>query len=747
MVINFPRPGYATLRLSFVCNAATKYSILIGQPKAKIQPEVNRVPLKSSHLFDRLVVDYASSRRAPLVKNCRYPVFNRMKFVKILAVVVAASCTYAAREGCDVPLSKKDKSVKFNASSYATEREPYRARFDQPWAWCPKTNIRYKEYFQVDFGSLRHVSAIELQGAEWSYREFFVKTFFVSYSIDGVKWKFYKRSGSKGAPWTIFNGNTDVSHRSLNEIHPSFVARHVRINPVKFKNSMCMKVEVYGCNKTIDCTHVIKLGQDQKVTINTPSYPLPYRNDAHCNWLVFLPSSQSSLSIVAMDFDVGGSTVNQTSCTNEVVRVYHNHHSFSKYLVGSYCNHSLNLMPRESKLSTDSLRISFTGGDNHISRHRGFSILLWSSQQDYKTAKACYNSTITLDCINAEQDIEVISAYYGRRANAPICSAENGTTMNNSTLYTDSCKAPDVLPKLQTICDYRNICRIEINDETFPHDCTSGGPLEMFVVYQCNITKPVTTTPPPSTTTIPPTTTSKPVEATEPKKTPTDIPHLATTKILAKSEGQPIILIAAVGGGVFMLIMIIIAIITCICCRKRNNEKADLNKKGVVPSESTQSKGMVESDSLYEKIDELVMEPVRYCEAEPNRYSPLHGTPRGMSDNPLYQSGGPTKPNSSYDVPNSARHHQNHLHRPHSVGKPLRDPSAPESTYIDVLMSPEELPSNSPPITKYLVPSGNSPPEFCVSIPLEQYSDSDVTPKASPAGGDDVYEAMDGSNA
>ena len=108
---------------------------------------------------------------------------------------------------------------------------------------------------------------------------------------------------------------------------------------------------------------------------------------------------------------------------------------------------------------------------------------------DYKTAKACYNSTITLDCINAEQDIEVISAYYGRRANAPICSAGNGTTMNDSELYTDSCKAPDVLPKLQTICDYRNICQIEINDETFPHDCTSEEPLEMFVVYQCNITK------------------------------------------------------------------------------------------------------------------------------------------------------------------------------------------------------------------------------------------------------------------
>ena len=107
---------------------------------------------------------------------------------------------------------------------------------------------------------------------------------------------------------------------------------------------------------------------------------------------------------------------------------------------------------------------------------------------DYKTAKACQNSMITLNCTDAEQDIEVISAFYGIRPNSPVCGAENETTAN-TTLYTDSCKAPDVLPKLQAICDYRNICKIMVDDDNFSHDCTSGYPLEMFVVYQCNVTK------------------------------------------------------------------------------------------------------------------------------------------------------------------------------------------------------------------------------------------------------------------
>jgi hypothetical protein len=126
---------------------------------------------------------------------------------------------------------------------------------------------------------------------------------------------------------------------------------------------------------------VIKLGEDQRVTINTPSYPLPYRNDAHCNWLVYLPKPEIPVSIVAIDFDVGGSALDEISCTNDTVKVYRNLHSFSKYLIGAYCNNSKKVMPREVELSTDSLRISFTGGDNHIAGHRGFSLLLWASQE------------------------------------------------------------------------------------------------------------------------------------------------------------------------------------------------------------------------------------------------------------------------------------------------------------------------------------------------------------------------------
>ena len=114
-------------------------------------------------------------------------------------------------------------------------------------------------------------------------------------------------------------------------------------------------------------------------------------------------------------------------------------------------------------------------------------------------------------------------------------------------------------------------------------------------------------------------------------------------------------------------------------------------------------------------------------------------------------SGGPVKANSSYDIQSTPRYeNHNQLNRPHSVGNPLQTssmPHNPDPHYVDVLKSPEELPANSPPMVRYLAPSRCSPPDFRVTIPLDQLSDSECTPNSSSPGGEDVYEPMDGSNA
>lgn len=106
---------------------------------------------------------------------------------------------------------------------------------------------------------------------------------------------------------------------------------------------------------------------------------------------------------------------------------------------------------------------------------------------DVKTAQGCENSTIFLDCHGHERNIQVTDVFYGQRQNSEIC-ALNGTKTVPSKPR-PSCRVQGVLPKLQSSCDYRNVCKITIERKTFPHDCTASGALEMFVVYQCNATE------------------------------------------------------------------------------------------------------------------------------------------------------------------------------------------------------------------------------------------------------------------
>ena len=107
--------------------------------------------------------------------------------------------------GCDIPLSKAEKGVKFDASSYQVGKEPYRARLGTSKAWCAKKDVVYTQYLLVNLSSVRHVSAIELQGAKWSFREFYVKKFLISYSIDGKKFKFYKTRSKTGESSLLVN--------------------------------------------------------------------------------------------------------------------------------------------------------------------------------------------------------------------------------------------------------------------------------------------------------------------------------------------------------------------------------------------------------------------------------------------------------------------------------------------------------------------------------------------------------------
>lgn len=99
--------------------------------------------------------------------------------------------------GCDIPLSKTDEGFKFSASSSGYGKEASYAKLDEPRGWCAKTEVIYREYLQVNLSRPQHIAAIQTQGFKYSYRDFYVKKFFVGYSLEGKVWKAYKSSSKR----------------------------------------------------------------------------------------------------------------------------------------------------------------------------------------------------------------------------------------------------------------------------------------------------------------------------------------------------------------------------------------------------------------------------------------------------------------------------------------------------------------------------------------------------------------------
>ena len=69
-------------------------------------------------------------------------------------------------------------------------------------------------------------------------------SFRISYSDDENNWKVYKIEGREA----ILPGNRASYTTEGVTLKPPVVARFIRINPLTWKNSMCMRLEFYGCS-------------------------------------------------------------------------------------------------------------------------------------------------------------------------------------------------------------------------------------------------------------------------------------------------------------------------------------------------------------------------------------------------------------------------------------------------------------------------------------------------------------------
>ena len=104
--------------------------------------------------------------------------------------------------GCSNPLGMKDGRIKnsqLSSFSHYENDSDWAAsvgRLDNSQAWCSNSNDPWREYFQIDLRRVRHVSSMAMQGYRgWSgfFRySYYVKTFILKYSYDGITWYIYK---------------------------------------------------------------------------------------------------------------------------------------------------------------------------------------------------------------------------------------------------------------------------------------------------------------------------------------------------------------------------------------------------------------------------------------------------------------------------------------------------------------------------------------------------------------------------
>ncbi|KXJ24491.1 Coagulation factor VIII [Exaiptasia diaphana] len=143
----------------------------------------------------------------------------------------------------------EDKTIQnswITASSYKVSYQPHQARLhltantQGAGAWCASRSS-IGQYLLIDLGKLKQVTGIATQGKIGIFTaDAWVESYTVRYSI--------YRYHSWYQVYQTFPGNWDGSSSHYNSMNYPITARYIMIEPLKWTQEICMRVELYGCN-------------------------------------------------------------------------------------------------------------------------------------------------------------------------------------------------------------------------------------------------------------------------------------------------------------------------------------------------------------------------------------------------------------------------------------------------------------------------------------------------------------------
>ncbi|XP_073483248.1 discoidin, CUB and LCCL domain-containing protein 1 [Aquarana catesbeiana] len=113
------------------------------------------------------------------------------------------------------------------------------------WASNHKTD---REWLEIDLGDKRKITGILTTGSTLPNFNFYVKSYIINFTRDGLKWRTYK--GAMNNEEKVLEGNSDYQDQTRNNFIPPVVARALRIIPRTWNQRIAMKVELIGCAVT-----------------------------------------------------------------------------------------------------------------------------------------------------------------------------------------------------------------------------------------------------------------------------------------------------------------------------------------------------------------------------------------------------------------------------------------------------------------------------------------------------------------
>ncbi|XP_065217760.1 neurexin-4 isoform X3 [Planococcus citri] len=144
---------------------------------------------------------------------------------------------------CNEPLFDRSE---VKATSSLPDRKPSSAKLLGEQSWTA-SHSDSSQYLIFDLGRVMKVRSIETQGRPT--QDDCVLEYTISYGSNGYDYADYKTSSGY---IKVFKGNTDGNQVNRNVFEVPIIAQWIRINPIRWKNSISMRVELYGCNYVSD---------------------------------------------------------------------------------------------------------------------------------------------------------------------------------------------------------------------------------------------------------------------------------------------------------------------------------------------------------------------------------------------------------------------------------------------------------------------------------------------------------------